>query len=262
MAGQDAEGDKRRGIQSVEIGLRVLSAVAAQREPSSLSVIANASGLSASQAHRYLASLMATGMVRQDGRAGSYDLDVGAIRIGLSALSRLDPFAEADEVCRALVASTKRTCMLSVWGDVGPVVVRWFAGEPAVTCSLHIGSTMPVLNSATGRIFLAFGDHAATAEHVRREARALGRKAADVEPLRKSVAEGMVAQIQGDLIPGLRAHAAPVFDLQGQLLFSVTLIANAGFSPDGDPTAEEALVSACQHLTESLGGSWNTSPKG
>lgn len=256
MADHESDGEKRRGIQSVEIGLRVLAAVARQREPSPLSVIAQASGISASQAHRYLSSLMASGMVKQDGRAGSYDLDVGAIRIGLSALSRLDPSALADETCRDLVRDTRRTCMLSVWGDAGPVVVRWFAGNPAVICSLQVGSTLPVVNSATGRVFLAFGDKALCDEQARKERRALGRRPGDLAAIRSEVSRYMSAQVQGELIPGLRAQSAPVFDLQGRLLFVITIIANDGFSTTGDAEAMTALRAACENLTQSLGGAW------
>ena len=121
---------RSRGIQSVEIGLRVLTALSRQPGPASLSAIAAASGLSASQTHRYLSSLIAAGMVRQSPATAQYDLDAGAIRIGLAALSRLDVIRLADAAFAAFAAETGRTCLLAVWGDRGPCIVRWFAGDP------------------------------------------------------------------------------------------------------------------------------------
>ena len=256
MAGRKASGDKRRGIQSVEIGLRVLSAVAQPREPSSLSAIAQNSGLSASQAHRYLSSLMASGMVKQEGRSGQYDLDFGAIQIGLAALARIDPFALADDAFRLLSRDTKRTHLVAVWGEGGPVIVRWFPGDPPVVTSLAIGSTLPVLQSATGRIFFAFAEGALIRDRVKKEARRIGRPVGEFAPLREEILKEMIAHVEGDLIPGLRAVAAPVFDLQGRLVFAVSSIANANFAEEEDESAKHALLEACRSLTESLGGRW------
>lgn len=70
-------GERRQGIQSVGIGLRVLEVLASQNGAAALGAIAQASDLSASQAHRYLASLIAAGMARQDAATGRYELGSG-----------------------------------------------------------------------------------------------------------------------------------------------------------------------------------------
>lgn len=256
MKTKEVKGVKRRGIQSVEIGLRVLSAVAGSQEPSTLSAIASRADLSASQTHRYLASLVASGMVRQDGKSGLYDLDAGAIRIGLSALSRANMFVQADQTFRALSKSTRRTIMLAVWGDAGPTIVRWFSGFPPVVTSLAVGSTLPVLQSATGRVFYAFGDGVQQSPLVKAESRQLGKRAAELRKLAGRVQNDLYAQIEGDLIPGLRAFASPVFDLQGRLVLVATLLANSHFLPDEDDSALDALLGACGEMTFSLGGRW------
>ncbi len=255
-ATNDEKNGKRRGIQSVEIGLRVLSAVSAVQEPSTLSAIASRADLSASQTHRYLASLLASGMVRQDGKSGLYDLDAGAIRIGLAALSRADLFVQADTIFRELSKSCKRTVMLAVWGDAGPTIVRWFAGSPPVVTSLAVGSTLPVLQSATGRIFFTFGDGVQDSALVKHEVKRLGMRAAELRSLAERVRHGMSSKIEGDLIPGLRALAAPVFDLQGRLILVAALLANAHFPSSEDDKALISLKESCAELTTSLGGRW------
>src|SRR3954449_9203191 len=67
------------------------------------------------------------------------------------------------------------------------------------------------------------------------------------------------AQVDNTLIPGLRAAAAPVFDLQGRLAVVATAMATPAFDPKGDARAVAALHAACREVTEAIGGRWPTS---
>lgn len=244
---------KRRGIQSVGIGLNVLSALAKLRKAASLSAIAQEAGVSPSQTHRYLSSLMAAGMVKQEQRSGLYDLDSGAIAIGLAALARNDVLRLADEVFSRVADETGYTCLITIWGDSGPTIIRWFDGDPPVVTSLAIGSTLPLVRSATGRVFYAFE---APSRIKRLGKKVLDRELAlveDPEGLRAEVRRSCIAEISGDLVPGLQGIAAPVFDLQGRLiLVASALSAGAFIGPDGGG----AMLAACKELTASLGGKW------
>src|SRR5688572_32868742 len=80
---QAGERKPRKGIRSVEIGLGVLDVLARAGGPLALKEISRLTRLSASQAHRYLASLMRRDMVVQDAATGHYDLGVMALRLGL-----------------------------------------------------------------------------------------------------------------------------------------------------------------------------------
>ena len=242
---------RRRGIQSVEIGLGVLSAVASCGAPAGLSAVAQAAGLSASQTHRYLASLIAAGMVKQDARSGLYDLDAGAIRIGLAGLARLDVFASADIVFPDFCRATGRTVLVAVWGDAGPTVVRWYPGHPPVITSLAIGSVMPLLRSATGFVFYAFGDRQVVDPRAQADGQGI-----DLPALRRRVTAARESRLDGDLIPGLRAIAAPVFDLQGRLVLAATALTSRPADAAADQAAAAALQAACRSLTEALGGRW------
>ena len=248
---------QRRGIQSVETGLHVLAALAACGGPVPLSAVAQRAGVSPSQAHRHLSSLMAAGMAAQDPGSGCYDLGAGAIRIGLAALARVDVFARADSTFTAFARATGRTCLIAVWGDAGATVVRWFAGNPPVITSLAIGSVMPLLRSATGRVFFAFRDRAAMDAEARRALQADRANAPiDLDAIRREVCAACGAQVDSTLIPGLRAAAAPVFDLQGRLAVVATAIATPAFDPAHDAEAVAALQAACREVTEAIGGRW------
>lgn len=253
---------RRRGIQSVEIGLRILGALAACGGPAPLSAVAQRGGLSPSQTHRYLSSLVASGMARQQPDTGLYDLGTASIRLGLAALARLDLFALADVAFAELARETGRTCLIAVWGDAGATVVRWYRGAPPVVTSLAIGSIMPLLRSATGQVFFAFGDRATMdAEAVRSLAHDRASAPVDLDAIRRDVQKALGAQVDGSLIPGLRAASAPVFDLQGELAFVATLIATPAFDASADGAAVTALQGACREVTESMGGRWRAGPQ-
>src|SRR4051812_32281114 len=251
---------RRRGIRSVETGLHVLAALAACGGSVPLSAVAQRASVSPSQAHRYLSSLMAAGMAKQDPGSGLYDLDAGAIRLGLAALARLDVFTRADATFVEFARATGRTCLLAVGGDAGAPVVRWYPGTPPVITSLAIGSVMPLLRSATGRVFFAFSDREAMDAEARRALKSDRADApVDLETIRREVRAAGGAQVDNMLIPGLRAAAAPVFDLQGRLAVVATAMATPAFDPKGDAEAVEALHVACREVTEAIGGRWSIS---
>lgn len=236
--------------------MRVLAALAAQGGPISLSTLAQSAGLSSSQTHRYLSSLMNAGMAKQDVGSGLYDLDAGAIRLGLAALARLDVFDRADEVFSRFATETGRTCLVAVWGDAGATVVRWFSGSPPVITSLSIGSVLPLLGSAAGLTFFGFGERAYMNVEARRALGSQPSKTVDLEALALDVRTRGGARVDNSLIPGLRAVAAPVFDLQGRLALVATAIASPAMDSARDEAVASALKAACRELTESIGGRW------
>lgn len=246
-------GERRSGIQSVGIGLRVLDVLASLNGSAALGTIAAASDLSSSQAHRYLASLIAAGMAQQDPTSGRYELGPGALKLGLAALSRIDSFRESVVALIAFMEETGRTVQMAALGPTGPIVVRWIMGTPAISTSLMVGAPLPLLTSATGHVFLAFRSPNTTREIVERETRTY-LKPTDVEALRQRVRKKGYSSIQGDLIPGLRATAVPIFDLQGEVVFTATMLATDVFDPAYDDQARGRLIEVCDEITLSTGG--------
>ena len=88
--GNKPAAGERRGVQSIDIGMRILSILAASREPLPLKKISEEVGMAPSNVHRYLASFISSGLLRQDAGTSRYDLGRLALRVGLSALSRVD----------------------------------------------------------------------------------------------------------------------------------------------------------------------------
>ena len=245
----------RRGIQSVNIGFRVLAALATEPEAATLGAVAKRSNLSASQTHRYLASLVASGMARQDPSSGRYELGAQAIQIGLAALARTDVFAQTDPAIAAFTRETGRTALVAAPGPLGPTIVRWYAGRTPVTTSLSVGSMLPLLGSATGHVFLSFMSTEEMTGAVERE-RKVNKSTGNPDAIRKKVRAEMSASVDEMLIPGLRAVAVPVLDIQERAALVVTVMATAAFERRDDKAIVEKLKNICAELTGKIGGRW------
>jgi DNA-binding IclR family transcriptional regulator len=250
---QTATPKKRAGIQSVEIGMRVLEALANLGGARPLAAIVRGCGLSPSQTHRYLASLSEAGMVLQDAH-GNYDLGPAALKLGLSALARIDVFRIADERLAEFRSETGATVLLAALGPSGPTIVRWHMGSPPIVTSLTLGSVLSLVNSATGQVFLAFRPDQEIASFVEAELERNGLiGASDIEKLKTKVRAEGTAHVGGTLIPGLDAKAFPIFDLQGNAVLTATLISLHNSRERKDSKTARRLSAVCREISETLG---------
>lgn len=251
--GESETPGRRRGIQSVEVAMRLLDALATLGESSTLGAVAQASGLPASQVHRYLVSLIASGMARQDAQTGRYDLGPAALRLGLSALARIDAFRITDTAMTEFARASGRTVQVAALGPLGPTIIRWAMGRPPVMTSFQIGAVLPLLSSATGHAFLAFVPAVETDHLVAQELAASGLTQDEVETVRARVHAAGFAHAEGALVPGLRATAFPIFDLQGRAILTATALATGPGPSDHEQTTTRELGEICAGLSAQLG---------
>lgn len=247
------DGGRRRGIQSVEIGMHVLQALVTLGSASPLSAIAQAADISPSQAHRYLASLIATGMAQQNGQTGRYDLGPAALQLGLGALARIDAFQMTDAAISAFVERTGQTVQVAALGPLGPTIIRWLMGRPPVMTSFNVGSVLPLLTSATGHVFLSFCPPSYTDHLLAAELAGSTLDAAYVAAVRHDVRGAGCARVEGTMIPGLRATAFPIFDLQGRAILSATALAPGTAIAATGAAMEAELGALCGQLSRQLG---------
>ena len=76
------EKDVRHGVQSFEVGAGVFRAVVRGQPLMTLKDIAAAAEMPPSKAHRYLVSLIRTGLIEQDPMTSRYKLGPFALDIG------------------------------------------------------------------------------------------------------------------------------------------------------------------------------------
>lgn len=242
----------RGGIQSVDGALVLLRAIATFKGPVSLSVLARAANMPTSKAHRYLASFVHAGLIEQEYRSGRYDLGPLASALGLAALARSDFVNRAADSLHTLTAKTGMTAMLTVWCEAGATIVRWERAENFIATALGLGASMPLLNSASGRVFLAYLPRQLTRARVQHELeRAIESglvwhdmelNEAGVDGVIKTIRATGIAAIDGRFIPGLSAISAPVLNWQGEAECAVTLVSTQSGILDCDgPIARELL---------------------
>jgi DNA-binding IclR family transcriptional regulator len=223
VAGPD---DARQGIQSVELAMTVLRALEEGRGPMTLTQIAGAAGMSPSKAHRYLVSLCRVGLVGQPRSTGSYDLGPAMRRLGIESLRRMDEVGLVSEHLPGLRDRTGHAINLAVWGDTGPVVVRWDYGSHVLPITVRVGATMPMVTSSVGRVFLAHLPMTLTEPVLRGELES-GRRAelpsGEIARIRAEVLRDGYALTTGGVIPGVTSVAAPVFTATGPLPLVVAL---------------------------------------
>ena len=104
----DETPSRGRGVQSVEVSVRLLTALARHPGPMALSHLAAEVDMPAAKVHRYLASFVETGMV-QHRRSGTYDLGERAAEIGLAAVGRIDYVNQVADGLPGLVEATGLT---------------------------------------------------------------------------------------------------------------------------------------------------------
>jgi len=233
---------RRAGVQSIDVGSRLLEVLAAHMGSMHLRDIAAAANMSASKAHRYLISLLRVGLAEQDPISGRYGLGTMALRIGLAALSRSKVMQYATRAAIEFNQTEDLTVALSVWGEHGPTVVGWYDSSQILICNVNVGSVLPVLRSAAGQIFLAYLPRAATRRLVDHETSMIltylraesFRSKSDIDALIQKVRTERLGVTHGDLMPGLSAIAAPVFDHQGQVTASLSLIGPSGLMHSAD----------------------------
>ena len=166
-----ADAGEALGIQSIEVGLKLLAADSEAGGPLNLKALAAAAGYSPPKAHRYLVSLIRMKLVEQDPVTGRYGLGDLAFELGLAAIGLLDSEGLGRAAIRRLRAATRHTACLVVWANGGATVAAVEAGVGSIFLGIRVGSILSLLRSASGRVFLAHMPREGTRGSVRRTGR-------------------------------------------------------------------------------------------
>lgn len=275
-AGKRARGDEpapvgktQRGIQSVEVGGRVLLALAQARTPLALSDLASVAQIAPGQAHAYLVSLSRLGLIKRDELSGRYEPGPLSLRLGLLHLENQPAFRAAVPRVAALAEAIGFSVAICIAGPQGPTIVRYeHAGFP-LHVNLHVGTVMSLPATSTGRVFCAFlpsdalGSMWANQSGSTHTAMTPPSESAAFEAALNAIrTRGLESSVDAPS-PGISSLSAPVLDGDGRLLLALTVIGSTGaidVAADG-PIARALLTAAHEIGTEltavpSLSGSF------
>jgi DNA-binding IclR family transcriptional regulator len=256
------EEKTQRSVQSVEVGGRLLLALAASRLPMSLKALAAQAGLSASRAHPYLVGFGKLQLVEQDPASGHYALGPAALQLGLTCLVQLDALKAATPIAERLAQSTGLAVALAVWGNFGATVVRMIEARQPLHVSMRAGTVMSIFGTATGRAFAALlPEHqllqamsGALGDAPGAAAPSLEDRADELRQIRDEMRTHGVARAAGRPMPGVNAFSAPAFDHEGVPAIVVTLLGHQDqVSAEWGAPAAQAVCAAAAEISSRLG---------
>src|SRR5271166_1875498 len=251
-----------RGVQAVEIGGRVIAALAASSGPMTLSEVAHAAAMQMTQAHAYLVSFRKIGLVEQDTGTGLYQLGPFALKLGVARLRSFEPLRVVNDAIPQLSQALGLTAAAAIWGADGPTIVHVQEGAQQVFVNLRPGAVFSVTGTATGKAFAAFMPPETTAPRIATELRDVARtqrasSSVSAPAFAAELAEARrlgYAKAEGSPIPTVNALSAPVYDKTGAVQLVVTLvgpkraISIAPTSPQG-----AALVAFASDISRQFG---------
>jgi DNA-binding IclR family transcriptional regulator len=221
-----------RGVQAVEIGGKIIAALATASSPMTLSHVAEAAAMQLAQAHAYLVSFRKIGLVEQDAATGRYQLGPFALKLGLARLRSFEPLKVANHEVRRLSEALGLTTAVSIWGTDGPTIVHVQEGARQVFVNLRPGAVFSVTGTATGKVFAAFMPERTVMPRVETELRDIGSTQRATSPLSARAFLDELAEVrrlgyakaEGSPIPTVNGLSAPVFDRTGAMQLAVTVM--------------------------------------
>lgn len=262
-----ADSTEGRGVQSVELGAKLLMVLSDEIEPMMLKDLARAAGFAPAQAHAYLVSYRRIGLIEQDAETGKYVLGRFALDIGITRMRTTDPIRIASEVVRRLSEQTALNVALVVWGSFGPTVIQVQESSSQINMNTRPGTVYSMTGTASGRVFSAFLPEKVVRDAIQKEAgdpRDSGRVGKSRFLSKKEISQIRqvgYATVDDPPVPGVGALAAPVFDHAGQMLMAITIIGReAQLAAEAETVFIPALLAAVEMLSNDLGFSKNIAP--
>lgn len=258
----ETEEKARAGIQSIEVGFRLLDVLTQAPRAMMLRDLASRAEMSPAKAHRYLVSFVRLGVVAQDPLTGRYELGGFALQMGLARLARIDGVKLARIALAELHEALDATLGIAVWGNLGPTVVHWIESSRPAKAALKLGDVMPLIGSATGLLFAAYLPRGKTERLIERELSVARRSPHGPGPRTREELERLLADIrthggarvEGLLLPTIDAFCMPVFDSTGGLALGLIALGHEGtFDISWQGQIASALRSCAHRLSYELG---------
>ena len=137
-------------------GLQVLEALATRPNLSGVTDLAKQLGLTKSNAHRLLQTLLACGYVRNVEQSGKYELTLKLWELGAAVVDRLDLKTIATEYMERLCQLSGETVHLSVLEGTEVMYLGKIDSPHPVRAYSGLGGRSPAYCVATGKALLAY----------------------------------------------------------------------------------------------------------
>lgn len=215
-------------MQAADTVLAVLETVAYAEEPVGVTQVASAVGIVKSAASRHLRTLLDRGYIVQDPTSSRFRLGPKVFLLGRLAPSGHDLATTIQPAMREARDASGLSVVVSTPTPHGAFVLATVSGTQAVDIGVRVGSSLSLHASAQGKVFLAFGPKNLLE-------RVLSAPRPSLTPHTVTGSDELMAEIERirargyavapeEVLLGVNALAAPVYDPQGALVASVALV--------------------------------------
>ncbi len=241
-----------RLVPAVDRAVRVLACLEAEARPLGVSEIARRLDASKGSVHDVLETLRRHGLLDRDDASKQYWLGARLVRLGAAARSRLDLAAVARPVMARLAEESGETVLLlRRQGDRALIVEKAEASNGIMRISASVGQRIPLGAGASGKLFFAFGEPPKSPP--RFTDRSLAEPSTFEGALRAARAEGFALDDQ-EYLDGVRAAAAPIFGVHGDLVGVLLTVGLAGsLTVDRLAPVARATARAAADISTALG---------
>ena len=233
-AGGSREGRYSRALQR---GLAIVACFTPERPLLGIRELAGMLDMSPATIHRYVSALERDGYLEQDVASSKYRLSLGAIDLGMAALSATGLCRHAQPYLEQLAKRTRYMVQIGVLDGPEVLLVAVLPGkrrdqrEPA--CDVRVGSRLPAYCTSLGKVLLA--DQPADRRRAlisSMEMKGYGPGTITSEPVLQAGLARVRATGIGcsdeEWIVGVCAIAAPVRDESGDVAAAVNVVARNG----------------------------------
>lgn len=226
-----------------------------------LADLCKAVGMPKTTVHRMLLTLEDNGYVLQEKQRGEYCLSFKLFSIGSRMLQHSSLVDIARPYCHELLEAVDETVNLCVVSGTEMLVVDKQVTSQMLRQDSVIGSSFPLFQSASGKIFLAFADEAETEKVLAliKEQAPLMRSEETMHNLRaelEKVRQTGLAYDYEEVFKGVRCTAAPIYDFQNRLAATISISApTVRLTKTTSANIEKHIVQAAQKISLRLGAS-------
>lgn len=240
--------------QSTQMAFLVIEVMAGIGRPVGLAELSREIGVSKVRVFRFLRTLLQMGYVLQDPETDQYRLSFKLYHLGQALADQIDLLRDARPVMAELSARTKFTVSLSQIEPGGMRILEMVRSKQPVEIVTRPGALLAFHASAQGKVALAFGAAELEPGPLTAWTTETATDPAEVTAQLAAIRARGWADAPNEILPGVSAVSAPVFDMTNRMVATLT-IAGPAYTIQSPPRPElvDELLAAARNLSVQLG---------
>lgn len=246
------------GIQSIDYISQILELFCENSGSLTLKEIANGLQESPAKVFRYLVSLNRIGILHKN-ENNEYEIGELALDMSFMALNKLDPVEEACHIARQINYDTGYGVALSVWGSMGPTVIKTYESRTTLYSKIQVGSVMSLKATSIGNTFAKYLPEHILIDTLENEAfrhsgvKLTTKERNDFIQKVKDEKDQIITFMVDRPIPGLSSMSIPVFSISEEIQFVITIFHTTDLIIENREYVENYLTCQIEKLSKTIG---------